>query len=449
MVAVELDKNLNDFNPTVRLQAVIFLAEQIKSGNLNVEKEKMAFNMHCHTFFSFNACGYSPSSLACLAKINGYTALGIVDFDTLDGVNEFLDACEILNVRGSAGIETRIFIPEFSTREINSPGEPGVSYHMGIGFTSSSIPDSIAEKFALLRQRSDHRNREMISLINQYLNPVTVDYDLDVIPLTPSGNVTERHILSAYIHTVEERISDKVSFWAKTLGQSSEQIRKIIDIPDKFPNLIRSKLMKRGGVGYIQPAPTTFPTIEEFHTIITTCGALPCFAWLDGTSSGEQDINELLELVVLKGVVAVNIIPDRNWNISDPDLRNVKVQKLYDFVKKAQDLDLPINVGTEMNSPGNKLVDDFYVPELLPLYPVFWDGACFIYGHTVLQRTKGLGYFSSWAQRNLPTRRERNSFFTKVGQLTPPGKQGLSYINQLEDKSLPQDFIIELEKMRS
>ena len=54
----------------------------------------------------------------------------------LDAVDEFLAACDLAGVRGSAGIETRVFIPEFATREINSPGEPGVYYHMGIGFTS-------------------------------------------------------------------------------------------------------------------------------------------------------------------------------------------------------------------------------------------------------------------------------------------------------------------------
>lgn len=446
MTTIELEENLNDFNPTVRQKAIKILAKQIKLGKINIENESMAFNMHCHTFFSFNVYGYSPSYLAYLAKIKGYKALGIVDFDTLDGVSEFLTACEILEVRGSAGIETRIFIPEFFTREMNSPAEPGVCYHMGIGFTSSSIPDFMKEKFALLRKYSDNRNREMIQRINQYLNPVSVDYDLDVLPLTPAGNVTERHIVSAYIHIVDEQISDKISFWAKALGQSNEQIREIIKFPDKFSNLVRKKLMKRGGVGYIQPVPTTFPTIEDFHEIITSCGALPCFAWLDGTSTGEQDINELLELVVSKGVVVVNIIPDRNWNIADPELRKIKVQKLYDFVKLSQDLDLPINVGTEMNSPGNKLVDDFNVPELAPLYPIFWDGACFIYGHTVLQHSKGLGYFSSWAQEKLPTRRERNFFFTKVGQLTPAGKQGISIISRIEKDSLPEDIINELKK---
>jgi hypothetical protein len=58
----------------------------------------------------------------------------------------------------------------------------------------------------------------------------------------------------------------------------------------KFQNLVRAKLMKRGGVGYIEPTPATFPTVQEVNQITLACGAIPCAAWLDGTSQGEQDI---------------------------------------------------------------------------------------------------------------------------------------------------------------
>ena len=76
-----------------------------------------------------------------------------------------------------------------------------------------------------------------------------------------------------------------------------------------------------------------------------------------------------------------------------------------------------------MNAPGNKLVDDFDVPEMAPVKQAFLDGAHFIYGHTVMQRALGLGYQSEWAQANLPTRRERNDFYTTVGYRVPPEAQ--------------------------
>ena len=123
------------------MAALAELAALAEAGQIEIEAEQPAVNMHCHTFFSFNAYGYSPAGLAWLAKKRGWQAAGIVDFDVLDAVEEFLDACEIVGVRGSAGIETRVFISQFATREINSPGEPGVYYHMGIGFTSGQAPD--------------------------------------------------------------------------------------------------------------------------------------------------------------------------------------------------------------------------------------------------------------------------------------------------------------------
>jgi len=51
----------------------------------------------------------------------------------------------------------------------------------------------------------------------------------------------------------------------------------------------------------------------------------------------------------------------------------------------------------------------------------FLDGAHFIYGHTFLQRNAGFGYQSEWAAAHLPTRRERNAFYTRVGYAADPG----------------------------
>ncbi len=147
----------------MRRTALHELADQVARGQVDLAPQRGVVNMHCHTFFSYNAYGYSPSALAWLAKKNGYAAIGVVDFDVLDAVDEFLDACDLLQVRGSAGIETRVFIPEFATREINSPGEPGVYYHMGIGFTSGKVPAEVEPILASMRERADRRNLDMLA----------------------------------------------------------------------------------------------------------------------------------------------------------------------------------------------------------------------------------------------------------------------------------------------
>ncbi len=78
--------------------------------------------------------------------------------------------------------------------------------------------------------------------------------------------------------------------------------------------------------------------------------------WLDGTSEGEKDIEELLDVAMSSGAAAINVIPDRNYT---PGAKSEKIENLYQVVELAQKLHLPVVEGTEMNSPGQKLVENF------------------------------------------------------------------------------------------
>jgi hypothetical protein len=215
-----------------------------------------------------------------------------------------------------------------------------------------------------------------------------------------------------------------------------------------FQNALRNKLMKKGGPGYVQPGHDTFPPVEKLNALTVACDALPCAAWLDGLSPGEQAIEELMELLVGKGIVALNIVPDRNWNLPDSAAAEHKQRKLYEVVELAKALDLPLNVGTEMNSFGQKIVDDFDAPALAPVREAFMDGAWFVYGHTVLQRHLGLGYQSPWAKGALPTRRERNGFYTRVGKLVAPGAGTKRQLAAVQSDMEPARIVAMLEQSR-
>ena len=56
------------------------------------------------------------------------------------------------------------------------------------------------------------------------------------------------------------------------------------------------------------------------------------------------------------GAVALNVIPDRNYT---PGSQDQKVKNLYHVVEVAKKRHLVLVEGTEMNSPGQKFVDDF------------------------------------------------------------------------------------------
>jgi hypothetical protein len=392
-------------------------------------------NMHFHTHYSFNAEGYSPNTIASLSKKANLAAAGIVDFDVLDGIDEFFAAAKQLNLKACGGIETRVYVPEFADYVINSPGEPGIAYHMGTGITSSNVSPQQKKFLDNLRTMAKNRNLELVKRVNEYLKPVVVDYQKDVVPLTPKGNVTERHICKAYADKAQSIFPDESklkAFWKEKIGFDN--------LADKvaLTNAIRAKTMKRGGAGYVQPDNKSFPTMAQMNEFVISIGGIPTLAWLDGTTEGEKRIEELLRIAISLGVEAVNIIPDRNYT---PGLgeTDAKKKNLYKFVEICENLDLPIIAGTEMNSPGQKFVDNFQSEELKPLVHIFLDGALILYGHTILQRQCGLGYKSEWANNNFKTRADKNKFFAEVGRNVEPSAENI--LKDFNVNSSPEQII--------
>jgi len=414
----ELEHKLDSFEPIERKKALTALCEKVKAGEITLPETGTDVNLHCHTFFSYNTYGYSPSKFAWLARKAGLAVVEVVDFDVLDAVEEFLEAARMLGLKGCAGMETRVFVPEFSDRVINSPGEPGISYHMGVGFPSSDVPEEQKAFLLGLRETAQQRNRDLMGRVNKYLQPLSLDYQRDVLVLTPSGNPTERHICLAYARKAKEIFGDTDAldnFWSKKLGTDA----KSLGLPEgrDLLNTIRARTMKRGGVGYVLPDKGSFPTMADTNRFILAAGAIPVHTWLDGTSEGEKAIEELLQVAMSTGSAAINVIPDRNYG---PGASEEKLENLYQLVELAEKLHLPIVVGTEMNSPGQKFVDDFGSDELSPLVPVFLKGAHIIYAHSVLQQKCGLGYTSDWAKKNFASVAEKNKFFQALGSSLQP-----------------------------
>jgi hypothetical protein len=180
--------------------------------------------------------------------------------------------------------------------------------------------------------------------------------------------------------------------------------------------------MKQGGVGYVQPTNADFPSMEDFNAFVLRCGAIPTVTWLDGLSPAEQSMERLLDTAMQSGVAAINIIPDRNWNIADPDVKRLKVDALDRVISLSESLDLPILVGTEMNAHGQKLADDFHAPELASYTAAFVAGAHIMYGHTRMQEAGAMGYTSVWAKRHLHSASARNAFYRTVGETLAPAE---------------------------
>ena len=425
----ELESRLDSFDPGERKQALTALCEKVRAGEITLPRAGTDVNLHCHTFFSYNTYGYSPSKFAWLARKAGLAVAEVVDFDVLDALEEFLAASKMLGLKACAGLETRVFVPEFATRVMTSPGEPGITYHMGVGFPRATLGGEQKQFLLNLRQTAQQRNQDLMGRVNQHLKPVELNYEKDVLVLTPGGNATERHMCLAYARKAKEVFpdDDKLSkFWSEKLGVEIES--SALPQGGELLNTIRAKTMKRGGVGYVLPDKGSFPLMADTNRFLFEAGAIPTLTWLDGTSEGEKAIEELLEVAMSTGAAAINVIPDRNYT---PGAKNEKTDNLYRVVELAEKLHLPVVEGTEMNSPGQKFVDNFDTAELSPLVPVFLKGAHIVYAHSVLQQKCGLGYTSDWTGKNFKSTADKNEFFQQLGSsLEPQDEDKLSTLSE-------------------
>jgi hypothetical protein len=436
----EWEGQLNDFDPQRRKEALLALRDLVEQGAIDLPEPRRAVNLHCHTFFSFNGYGYSPSCYAWKARREGLAVAGIVDFDVLDGVDEFLEACRLVGIRGCAGLETRVYLPQFSTRETNSPGEPGITYHMGFGYTATQVenPGVLPQ----LKETAQARNRGILERVNPFLAPVTLSYEDDVLPLAPNGNPTERHLCMAYDAKGQQMIPDedeRAEFWTGKLGSTPEEMKELFKSAPAFQGLIRAKTMKAGGVGYVKPEGPDFPALDDVNAFTLNADGIPVFAWLNGLTDGEQAIDELIGLMVAGGAAAMNIIPDRSWNIKDPEKKKLSLAKLHEIVEIGQARGFPLIAGTEMNAYGQRFVDDFEAPEMAPVVQPALDGAHVMYAHTLLQSVHGMGYLSDWAKQRFEDAKEKNVFFAKVGYAVEP--QESEALNKVSSTMTPAEVL--------
>ncbi|MHC4647440.1 MAG: PHP domain-containing protein [Planctomycetota bacterium] len=260
----ELEQKLDSFDSAERKEALIGLCEEVKAGEATFAERGTDVNLHCHTFFSYNTYGYSPSKFAWLARKAGLAVAGIVDFDVLDGLEEFLGAARILGLKGCVGMESRVFVPEFADKVMTSPGEPGITYHMGVGFPA------FLSHLKIIAQK---RNRDLMLRVNKHLSPAELDYERDVGTLTPAGNPTERHICLAFARKAREVFADDSElrrFWTRKLGADAAAL----GLPEgrDLLNTIRAKTMKRGGVGYVSPDAGAFPKMAETNEFVLAGG---------------------------------------------------------------------------------------------------------------------------------------------------------------------------------
>jgi hypothetical protein len=416
--AARLEARLDSFDAAERRQAL----RELAAGRRMRPSAGGNVNMHFHSFLSYNAEGWSPSHIAWAASQRALYAAGMCDFDVLDGLEEFLAAGRLLGLRAAVYLETRAFAPALAAVEINSPGEPGVAYAMGAGFgraPRAGTPE--AETLAGLRRTARDRNLALLGRMSAAVPDIRIDYERDVLPLTPAGVATERHIIKAWTDMVTGgRDPEPRALLGRLLDKDGAALERLLSDRVALEEALRSKLVKRGGVAYAQPDATWFPPLEDFFAWVSRCGAIPMAAWLDGTSGGEIDADAFLDAMAAAGASALNVIPDRNWNYRDPAERERKATKLREVVAAAVRRHMPVNIGTEMNRAGLPFVDDLEGPVLREPASALQAGARVMVGQSILCRYAGVSFTGDSGQAEIGAEpASRGGFFAAVGRLPP------------------------------
>lgn len=380
-------------------------------------------NNHIHTIFSFSP--YSPTKAAYMAYLSGLTSAGIMDHDSLSGVDEFKSACKMLNLGSTCGVEVRAkFDRGFG--KINHPDQANCIYMAAHGIPRQSLKD-FNEYLGFFREKRYIRDAKMCELISDKYGKfgLTLDFKKDVYPLSQAnlgGSITERHLLYALAKKLNDRF-----------GQSEDLINFLVDdlklgVSDKIKGYLLDKenphflydllgVLKADTAFFYIDADEEMPLAEDFIKKAKSFGAIPAYAYLGDVGNSvtgdkkaqkfEDDfLPELITEIKKAGISAVAYMPTRNTP-----------EQLVRLGKMCKENDLFEISGEDINSPRQQFACKALAQKE---YAHLIDATWALIGHEAISTEKGLDYgmFSEKSIKEIPNLRERVLKFAEIGRNT-------------------------------
>ncbi|MCL1795717.1 MAG: PHP domain-containing protein [Clostridia bacterium] len=335
------------------------LRQILRAGQLPAVGDDV--NNHIHTTYSFSP--YSPTAAAYMARVHGLCTAGIMDHDTIAGAREFIDACEMLGIGGTCGVECRVHLAGTAIRDrrTNNPDQRGLSYMMLHAVPHTRL-DAVDAFFAPLRAKRNDRNRAMTAKLNEMLTEagISIDFDRDVLPLSQyaaHGVVTERHLSSALANALETtagRGDALVRFIEKALRRPvGEKYRRMFcdaDNPYFHYDLIGWIKAELVPAFYID-ATDECVGIREMLAFGESVGAITAYGYLGDVGDSvtgdkraqkfEDDyLDELFDVIKELGFRGVTYMPARNTRAQVDRLR-AKIAEGGLFEISGEDINQP------------------------------------------------------------------------------------------------------------
>ncbi len=370
-------------------------AELIKWASANADTKPLLVNGHFHTPFSFSAFTEIEQAFE-MAQKEGVQVLGINDFYTTDGYEEFTELARKYKIFPLYNIEFMALQKDEQANNIrvNDPNNPGRTYFSGKGL---SFPFKLNEKYQVLleqvQEESNIQTAEMIDKLNGLLAELEIDIQFTAEEMKARyarNMLRERHIAKALREAVYEKFdSDENRKSVLTKIFSGKDVKSAIDDFAGLENEIRSNLLKAGGKAFVPENDRAFLSLEEVRDLIINGGGIPCYPVLLDNPKGEftdfeGDPEALFVKLQAKNISSLELIPGRN-----------KFSILKDFVKFFHRKGFVITFGTEHNTPaldpvnvscsGGVELDD-------ELVKIGYEGACITAAHQYLIAKGKPGY---------------------------------------------------------
>ena len=308
-------------------------------------------NGHIHTPHSFSAFSVVEQPFL-LAKSEGVSVLGINDFYTTDGYNEFAEMAEKHKIFPLFNIEFMALQKDLQEAgiRVNDPSNPGRTYFSGKGLRQpAKMSVESAQKIKDLQEESNRQTYQMVEKLNAFLaeKDIYLQFDAEELQNRLAKNLfRERHIAQAIrvaVFEKEETDLGRAVLFNAIFG--GKEVKSAIDDVAGLENEIRGNLLKSGGAAFVPEDPKAFLSLEEVQELIIDAGGIPCYPVLldfgdENYTDYEGDKEKLLAELKSKNVYSIELIPGRN-----------KFHILKDFVKFFNDNGFVITFGSEHNTP--------------------------------------------------------------------------------------------------
>jgi len=326
-------ENLNGGTPETRLAALKSLMEKIENGQMKRPQTGKDVNNHIHTIYSFSP--YSPTKAVWMAYNAGLKTAGIMDHDSVSGIEEFLAAAKIVGMAATVGAEIRVSMKNtrLKGKKINNPDQDEIAYVAMHGIPHTQV-EKVKEFFRPITEARLLRNRKMVDEINEIMaaHGVVLDFDKDIIPISmlhEKGSVTERHILFALALKLVEKFGRgkeivdflkndmKIALPEKIEGFLSDENNDCYEYD--LLGALKSDLVEK----FYIPATDECVDVREIVKLANETGAILAYAYLGDVGSSvtgdkksqkfEDDYLDLLfEEIKDLGFNAVTYMPSRN-----------------------------------------------------------------------------------------------------------------------------------------